>query len=46
MIRKVEGVLTLQLLSLLALFALGTAVLFLTRFLMRRRIDHHHQAQA
>ena len=37
---------TLQLLCLLALFALGTALLFLSRFLMRKRIDHHHQAQA
>ena len=37
---------TAQILPLAALWALGAAVLFLTHGLMRKRIDHHHQAQA
>ncbi len=35
-----------QLLTLAGLYALGATTLFTMRWLMRRRIDHYHQAQA
>jgi len=41
-----EALTPLQLLHLLVLILLGAAVLFAARMLMRKRINHHHQAQA